>query len=177
MTGCWHSAVTPVNLLGVGSHPGVHKQLEKQLGVGMCGAWGYAVTWCDLVPPFPRGIWRFIPNHKDCLTHRPHFPQAELGGSHVFLLRNASQRAPLAISVSIRGALEVAIQNAWVRPPHELSFHWGAATQPSVLLNSSRMRGVAKGCESWMRSSCCVCCALMLRSSVRTAMIFRKRNL
>lgn len=47
----------------------------------------------------------------------------------------------------------------------------GAAAQPSVMLNNSRMRGVAKGCMSWMRSSRWVCSALMLRSSVSIAMI------
>lgn len=45
------------------------------------------------------------------------------------------------------------------------------------MLNNSCMRGVAKGWMSWMRSSRWVCWALMLRSSVSLAMIFRNRNL
>lgn len=53
----------------------------------------------------------------------------------------------------------------------------GAAPQASEMLNNSCMRGVAKGWMSWMRSSRWVCWALMLRSSVSLAMIFRNRNL
>lgn len=52
-----------------------------------------------------------------------------------------------------------------------------AGAQSSEMLNNSRMRGVAKGWKSWMRSSRRVCWALMLRSSVSIAMIFRNRNL
>lgn len=55
--------------------------------------------------------------------------------------------------------------------------HPRAATQLPVMPNNSCMRGVAKGCMSWMRSSRWVCWALMLRSSVSIAMIFRNRNL
>lgn len=52
-----------------------------------------------------------------------------------------------------------------------------AAPQASEMLSNSCMRGVAKGWMSWMRSSRWVCWALMLRSSVSLAMIFRNRNL
>lgn len=51
------------------------------------------------------------------------------------------------------------------------------SAQPSEVLNSSHMSGVAKGWMSWMRSSRCVCWALMLRSSVSVAITFRNRNL
>lgn len=132
-----------------------------------------------LTPENLVGFGDLFPTTKIVQLKGQHFPEAELGGSQILFLRNASQLQSegvvgyqcVHLSSPRSGDSECLGQAA----PCEL--HAGAATQPSVLLNNSCMRGVAKGWESWIRNSCWVCWALMLRSSVRTAMIFRNRNL
>lgn len=122
------------------------------------------------------------------LDRPDHRPQRGLG-AHVPFLRKASQHRKSCPEFP-KKAGPVGHSGPWRCPsvcprsggpggcgsgcPAEVR-PWAAA-QPSEMLNSSRMRGVAKGCMSWMRSSRWVCWALMLRSSVSIAMIFRNRN-
>ena len=112
-------------------------------------------------------------------------------GTHVPFMRNSSQYHPsshefpekagslgpgLISAASICLAPGVAAPRALALAAPQRCAH-GASAQFSKMLNNSCMRGVAKGCMSWMRSSRWVCWALMLRSSVSIAMIFRNRNL
>lgn len=104
------------------------------------------------------------------------FPHTELGaeGTYGPFLSNASQPSSW---LSFLGR-----QDLWALSVASICLDPGVATpralvQLSVMLNNSCMSGVAKGCMSWIRSSRWVCWALMLRSSVSIAMIFRNRNL
>lgn len=144
--------------------------------------------------PFLRGGWSCLwmglayrPVHSPSKFLWLHSPQTGLGPGETLVpfLRNGcefpAEGGPVghcqlsAVSIYLVPGMAAPRAGPWLRLPLGGSPR-EAAAQPSVMPNNSRMRGLAKGCMSWMRSSLWVCWALMLRSSVSMAMIFRNRN-